>query len=282
VRARALVVLLLLLAGCPPPKPVERPYPPPRIEDVLAALRARSEKLQSLSAGTRVEFQQPGQHGKVGVDLLVARGGRLRFEATVPLQGVVATLVADGRTFAMLDTKNNRYYTGAANACNVARLIQIELEPEEVVQALLGEAPDLEQARPLSIEWDPTHGGRELVSFAQPDGGREKLFVDGRDNHWDLLAVERTDAGGHVKWHIDNDGWADHGGLRLPQRTHVAQPPIRTELWIKFKDVDPNFQPKEGVFQLPPPPGIPVETVRCGGATPSVLPLSPGPDGSSE
>src|SRR5690349_16094172 len=149
----SLLLFVLALAACPPPPVVERPYAAPRIEDVMAALRANALRIHSLSAATRIEHTANGQRVKLGVDLLVARPGNLRFEANVRLQGTVATLVADGQQFALLDTKNNTFYTGPARGCNVARLIGIELEPDQVVSALLGGAPEIDLMKPVKIEW---------------------------------------------------------------------------------------------------------------------------------
>ena len=56
--------------------------------------------------------------------LLLARGGKLRIEADSPLGGALATLTSDGQQFSLLDVRDNRFLTGPAKACNVARLIR--------------------------------------------------------------------------------------------------------------------------------------------------------------
>lgn len=260
---RLLPLLLPLLAACHPPKPVERPYAPPKMGDVVAALQARSARLRSLRAAVRVEHLENGERVKLGMDLFVARGGKMRFEAHVPLQGTVATLVADGQVFSLLDVKNNRFLTGPARGCNVARLLRVELEPDEVVRAILGDAPGIDHARPVGLDWDPSHGGREVLTMEVPDGGRERLFLDGREQRWDLLAAERLDAAGRPLWRVEDDGWQDQAGIRLPQRIHLQQPPLKIEVWIKFKEVELNVEPRDGVFRLEAPAGIKVENVDC-------------------
>jgi hypothetical protein len=199
---------------------------------------------------------------KLSVDLMAARGGRLRFAAEAPLQGTVASLASDGARFELQDARDNRFLVGPAKGCNVARLIRIDLPPDDVVAVLLGGAPGLD-GKPRSIDWDPTHGGRERVILDQPDGGHETLFLDGREHRFDLLGAERTDAGGRALFRIQHDDWQDSGGVRLPRRTHVAEPPADVEIWIRYKEQSPNIEPKEGVFELLPPPGISVENVDC-------------------
>src|SRR5437667_12500731 len=129
------VASLVLLAACPPPKPVARPYPAPSAEELMAAIRKRSAAIHSLRADTKVDHMgQGGQRVKVTVALLVARGGKLRMEAESPMGGALATLTSDGASFALLDVRNNRFLAGPAKACNVARLIQLALEPDAVVE----------------------------------------------------------------------------------------------------------------------------------------------------
>src|SRR6185503_13981125 len=137
--ARRLALLVLLsLAGCPPP-PVARPYPAPSANELLAAIEAHARQIHSLRAEARVEHTaEGGQRVKVTVRMLVERGGKLRLEAEAPLAGPVATLVSDGQHFALLDLRNNRFFEGPANACNVASLIRIQLAPEDVVSVLMG------------------------------------------------------------------------------------------------------------------------------------------------
>jgi hypothetical protein len=258
----AWLAVLLLLVGCRPQKPVERPYAPPRMEDAVAALSAHAAHLTSLrDLSTRVELKQGKNHGKMSVKMLIARGGQLRFEASAPVVGDIAVLVSDGQTFSMNDQRNHQFVTGAARGCAIAQLIGIDLEPDEVVGALLGGAPGLD-GKPVRIDWDKTHGGREVLTLEEPDGSHEKLFLDGREGRWDLLGAERTDAKGGLVWRIDHEDWHDVGGaLRLPKRTHVMRP--NAEVWIRWKDQEPNVEPPEGVFTLPPPPGIPVTPVTC-------------------
>lgn len=261
---RSRLAVLLLVAGCHPQKPVERPYPPPKLEDAIAAVRAHAAHLTSLrDLSTKVEIKTPNGNGKMNVKMLIARGGQLRFEASAPVVGDVAALVSDGKDFSMNDMRHGQFVQGPARGCAIAQLIGISLEPDDVAAALLGGVPGLD-AKPVELKWDPMHGGREVVTLEVPDGGQEKLFLDGRDGHWDLLGAERTDAGGKVVWHIDHEDWHDvAGGLRLPKRTHISQPGAKAEAWIRWKDQEPNVEPREGVFTLSPPPGVSVVPVTC-------------------
>jgi hypothetical protein len=257
-----LVSLLFLLGGCPPP-PVARPYPAPTASELMAKIAAHARQIHSLRAEARVEHTaEGGQRVKVTVRMLVERGGKLRLEAEAPLVGPVATLVSDGEHFALLDLRNHRFFEGPASACNVASLIRIQLAPEDVVSVLMGGAPI--EGAPSGVSWDPSHGGREVLELRAPDGGSERIWLDARDRIWDLLAAERRDAAGQLRWRVEHEDFQDRGGgVRLPTRTQVEEPPEKADARLKFRSLEPNVAADPAVFHLEPPPGVVPEPARC-------------------
>jgi hypothetical protein len=256
----ALYVVSLMLVGCPPPKPVERLYPPPTAQELYDHLVKRRGALKSLRAETRVDHMGEGsERVKVTVPMLLERGGRLRFEIEAPIGGsTLVTLVSDGSTFQLLDSKNNRFLEGPAKACNVARLIKISMEPEDIIDALTGGAPLAGEI--VGAEWDR---GRERLELKLPDGGTERIWLDARDKSWDVLAAERKSASGQILWTLQHSDFSDRGGgIRTPARTDLKQPP-RADARIKFREVEINVTPPSGAFKLPPPAKIPVEPADC-------------------
>jgi hypothetical protein len=250
--------LILMMAGCPTP-PVQRPYPPPKAGELLAALSARRDKLGSLRAEGRAdEMGQGAERVKVTINVLVQNGGRLRLEAESPLGGAVATLVTDGQQFQFLDARNNRFLVGRAEPCNVARLVGVELAPEQVMSVLSGSAPI--EGEPSGVSWDETKGGRDVLELKTPDGGSEKIFLTNKA--WDVAAAERKDSSGKTLWRVEHEDFQDNGGFRLPKRTWVDQPTRKADVRIRWRDQEPNAQVKEGVFHLEPG-GLKAEPVAC-------------------
>jgi outer membrane biogenesis lipoprotein LolB len=250
-------LLLLLLCGCPVP-PVERPYPPPSAEQLLQALQARSDKLNSLRAEAKADEMMQGQRVKVTVNLVVARGGKLRLEVDSPFGGAVATLVTDGRDFQLLDTRNNRFLVGAAEPCNVARLAGVELPPEQILAILSGAAPV--EGTATGVDWDKSHGGRDVLSLRTPDGGSETLWLSNRV--WDVARAERKDASGKTLWKIEHEGFEDQDGFRLPARTSIVQPGRKTDVRLRWRDREVNVPIKDGMFHLEPHGMLP-QVVGC-------------------
>ena len=252
--------LLGLATGCPPP-PVARPYAPPSAAELHAALKAREAHVHSLHAETKVDQLGPrGQRAKVRVSMLVARGGKLRLEAESPLGGPLATLTSDGVEFQLLDVRSNRFLVGPARACNLARLLQVELDPADVVSVLLGSAPLA--GEPAEVAWDPGHGGREILILRTAQG-EEKLWLSSRDRRWDPVEGEQRDARGKIVWRLRHEEFADHGDVRLPARTTVEEPPHHTDVLVKFRSQEPNVEPPPGAFHLDTPAGIAAELVTC-------------------
>lgn len=260
-RGRGVLLLALVwLAGCP--KPAVRPYPPPSGQELLAALRARQARLQTLQATAKVDhFAHGGQRVRVKVHLWLARGGKLRIEADSPLGGSLATLTADGQRFALLDVRNNRFLVGPATACNVARLIGLAIPPDDVVAVLMGGAPLAGTI--ASVGWDPRDGGREVLTLALDDGGSERIELDARDHTWDVMRAERRDRAGKVLWRVANRDFKPVGDVRLPEVEDIQEPPHGADAEIKFRALSPNVPIAPELFALPPPEGLTPEEAVC-------------------
>lgn len=252
---------LALLAGCAHTLPlVPRPYPPPEPSVVLDALKQRSGKLRSLSVEARAEESGPGHaRVRVKVSAWVEKPDRMRIEIEGPLGMGAATLVtADGR-FSLLDARAGRLFTGEARGCNVARLVQVELDPRQAIAVLSGDVP-LEEGAP-SLAWDAHDGGRELLTLKLPDG-EERVWLDGREHTWDPVKAERW-RDGKLAWRVTHSGFADLNGRRMPAHTSVRDARRNAEIRLDWRDreLDPTLR-EEG-FRLAPGPGVVAEAVGC-------------------
>ena len=254
---------LFLFSGCMHHlPPVQRPYVQPTPEVLLEALRARAGRLTALQADARAEQSGPGHpRVKVKVSAWLQRPDKLRLEIEGPLGTGAATLVTDGNRFSLMDASAGRLYTGAAVGCNIARLVQVELEPAQIVAVLAGGLP-IEDG-PASLAWDPNDGGRELVAIRTGDGGTERLWLTGEASVWDPVKAERTDGHGKLLWRVEHDGFEDVDGRRLPSHTLVRDVRRKAEIKLTWKDrtVDPELR-QEG-FTLQPAAGIPTLPVGC-------------------
>ena len=152
-----------LLAGCAGQRLATRPYAPPSPDELLAAVRARQEAIAGMNAEARATSWLGGERVRGTVQMLVARGGQLRFEAEVALQGTVAALAVDHGHFTFIDHNKHLFRAGPACPANVASLLRIPLAPAEVAAILLGDAPLPENPSAAQVAWDGAAAADVLV-----------------------------------------------------------------------------------------------------------------------
>ncbi len=255
---QGLVATLLLTIACRMP-PAARPYPAPTASAIYDALTRRAAALDTLRIEARADQMGPGaERLKVHVNVLLARGARLRVEAENPLGGPLATLVTDGDQFALLDARANRFLVGEARACNVARMLGVALAPAEIIATLAGGAPLDGQARDL--RWDPADGGHEILTLAMADGGSELIVLTPKS--WDIVAAERHDGKGALAWHLTHDDFEGEGAARVPRHTEIEQPPRKSDLRLRYRSVSAGDAVAAEAFHLSPA-GLTPETVTC-------------------
>jgi hypothetical protein len=253
------VLFLVCLSSCRLPK-VERPYPPPSAEEMMTVLRERRDRLRTLRVETKVDHRGPtGDRVKLSVTMVLARGGKMRLEAESPLVGPVAVLATGGVEFRLLDSRRHRFFTGRASACNVARMTEVHIPPADVVDILMGGAPI--EAEVVSTRWDPR--GREVLELRASDG-TETLYLDAKDRNWDIVEAERRGAHGEKLWHVRHENFTDRGnGVRFPERSTVDDLRHKTDVKVRYKDLEMNLPLPDDVFTLARPVGVDLEEVGC-------------------
>jgi hypothetical protein len=243
-----------------------RGYPAPSAEELLQVVRARQAAVRGMNVETRATSWLGGERVRGTVQILVERGGRLRFEAEVSLQGTVAALTVDGGQFAFIDHQRHLFRKGPACPANVAALIRIPLAPAEVAAILLGDIPLPDGGKVAPVEWDSGRGTDVLALDSQMG---TKLWLGLRRPNpqvpaWDVAFVEGLDARG--RWRVSYEDFERVSGVALPRLVRFAEPgktfDDSVEIKIRARGVNPSFP--EGAFTLEPPPGYRVELAACG------------------
>jgi len=266
-RAASLALALASLltgAGCVHAPPVTRPYPAPTADELAGLLAARATAVRALNARARATSWLGGERVRATVLMLVARDGHLRFEAEVSLQGTVAALATDGRSFAFLDVRKNELARGPACPGNVASLVRIPLAPADVAAIILGDArrPANAAVAP-AVAWDATRGA-DVLELVAP-GQTLRVFFARHGAAVDLVGAEAR-VGGQLRWRTAYEDFATVGAERLPETIRFAEGAASYDdgVEIRFKDRTVNEAPPPGAFTLTPPPGAVVRDVGCG------------------
>jgi hypothetical protein len=266
-RIAGLFALAGAIACCAHAKPpAVRAYPAPAADVLVAALAARQSAVRGMNASARATSWLDGERVRATVNMLVERDGHLRFEAEVRLQGTVAALATDGRTFTLFDVRKNEVSRGPACASNVASLIRIPLAPADVAALLLGDVRLPADAAPgaMSVTWDATRGA-DVLGVRDRDGGIVQVLFQGNDAARKIVAISRIGASGARQWQAAFEDQKNVGGVWLPETIRFAESNAGFDdgVEILFKDRKLNPQTAPTSFAIVIPPGVAVRDVGC-------------------
>ena len=239
---------------------IARPYPPPKAGELVSTLRARAQQVRSLRAETRMSHRSEQGKVKATVRLMARRGGELRCDAVTPFDTPLMTLVVSGGQFGLVDADKNRYFHGPATPCNIARLLQVSLAPDDILTVLGGGVPIIEH-KSARLDWDDRQGAEVLTLGG--DELEQTIRLDGNDRTFDLLLSEVRDRSGGVVLRIEPEGHRLVSGLRAPRGIKVSQPQRKAELELAFKQEELNIDLPASAFELPGAGGLPSQRVDC-------------------
>jgi uncharacterized lipoprotein YbaY len=255
----AALALALLLAACATAS-APRSYPAPSADELLAALRARQAAARGLNMETRTTSWLGGERVRGTVQMLVERGGNLRFEAEVSLQGTVAALAVHDGVFVFVDHQKKTFRLGPATPSDVASLIRIPLPAEAVAAILLGDVFLPEGIKTLEVGWDR---GADVLHLQTPDGAQ--LWVSLRRPApllaaWDVVAVAGQPAFAPARWRVSYQDLQRIGGQSFPALIRFAEMgrdfDDGVEIKVRDRIVNPSF-PTDAFLLIPPPGYLP-------------------------
>jgi hypothetical protein len=253
---RGTAVLSLLFAACAT-APAQRTYPVPSADELLAALRARQAAAHSLNLETRTTSWLGGERVRGTVQMLVERGGNLRFEAEVSLQGTVAALAVNDGQFVFVDHQKKTFRQGLATPSDVASLIRIPLPPQAVAAILLGDVFVSEGSKALDVGWDR---GADVLHLQAPDGAESWVSLHRPAPlvaAWDVVAVSGQPVFSRGRWRVSYQDMQRIDGQSFPKLIRFAEPgrdfDDGVEIKVRDRILNPAFP--TDAFLLAPPPG---------------------------
>jgi hypothetical protein len=268
----ALILVCALGPGCAGGSRHVRTYPAPTAEELVQAVRARQAALSGLNLEARATSWLGGERVRGTVQMLVARDGRLRFEAEVSLQGTVAALAVEHGQFTFIDHQKHLFRKGSACPANVASLMRIPLASAEVAAILLGDAPSLPTGARAVTAWDEARGV-DVLQWSGPGGTTFWLGlrrVSPAVSAWQVVYLEGQDPSAQGRWRVSYEDFERSAGVELPRLVRFAEPGKSfddgVEIRVRERIVNPTFA--EHAFALEPPAGYAVEIAACGPAAP--------------
>lgn len=281
------------LAGC---NCASVPPPPSRLPDAASALARMHATYACANAikATDAKMDYAGDRGRVRGDmsLYVARPERIRMDifAPPPLSTAIDTLTSDGKRFALRDLRENKFYFGAATACNIARLTNVPVPGNVLVDLLRGQAPVLKhEPAAARIEW--SGDGYYVVSIPSTHDASEEIHMKPRPDDWAKPWAEqrmqvvdvRVEQEGFVLYHAELDehavapmdtpiaGMPGSPGVPLsgppcdaevPRKIRVEVPYQDEEVRFRYTNVNWNPPLEESTFTQPIPRGQGLQAIE--------------------
>jgi outer membrane lipoprotein-sorting protein len=262
----ALLLLSLATAGCKtaPACPLQARTDAAKALDDHAS---RQAGWQSIKAEARVT--QWGRHGRIRgtVLMFLERPNRVRFDVMTQL-GPAAVLTSDGDSFQLSDLREGVFLHGPTCPENIARLLGISVDAENVLRLLTGDTPMIE-ATEQSME---CRDGRYVVTLVAADGTTQEVAfsVDQADQdklpEAQRLTLRRSTErapGGRTRWEASYDDYIDVDGQSFPTNVRFVDEVNDADTSVRVKSISLNPEVPEGAFQQAPSSGMSIEFASC-------------------
>ena len=262
----ALFLLLLAASGCKtaPACPVQART------DAAKALHdhaTRQSGWRSIKAEARVT--QWGRNGRIRgtVLMFLEQPNHVRFDVMTQV-GPAAVLTSDGETFQLSDLREGTFLHGPTCPENIARLLGISVDAENVLRLLTGDTPMIE-ATERSME---CRDGRYVVTLVAADGTTQEVAfsIDEADREKppedQRLTLRRSTeraADGKTRWEATYDDYIDVEGQSFPTNVRFVDELNGADTSVRVKSISLNPEVPEGAFQQVPSPGMSVELASC-------------------
>jgi outer membrane lipoprotein-sorting protein len=243
--------LLLWCSSCAT-LPVGSPSPPPP-EKLLSQIQDRFQARQGVKGLAHVRVSAPGKYFAAQEVIFARRPGFLRLESLSPLGNPQFYLVTNGPDLFIYNTGENRYYRGGAMARHFPSILPVILEPEEIVNLLLGTFPILPYEE-ISVNYD----SQEDLWFLQLTrfSGKERQTLGVHPQSGNVLYAEYRLHGATRRLSFADFRPAQN--LQIPYRIHFESPESKTQLTVEYTDLETNPSWEEPDFHLPVPRGAEV------------------------
>jgi len=251
---------LLILAGCAGKHPKTLPLGPAE-EQAAHALWSgflTKKQPQALDADIRLGWDVLGSKGGMAATVQVQQPAHLRFAANDPLGRPLVLVVADARSFTMVDNRTGHVTRGRIGSKFWRSYVPESVNPEELLSFLGGFLQDGalqvkpeqdEENKGFWYQWRDKRDLRHAVLLDKDSGTMgQRLLFDAKD---ELILEMRY--GGYRKDATSGYIW--------PGQLHITGKAVTGSLTIQIEKIYSHTSQGAAAFRLSPPSHFTVEEV---------------------
>ncbi|MBX2812140.1 MAG: DUF4292 domain-containing protein [Myxococcales bacterium] len=255
VRYTFLISLCVLFGACASTQggaKISRPLPKPSV--LMAKLRERSAARHNLRALGRVTVFSTEGRLRLKAVLVAQRPRSFRMETLSPFEQPIDVMASGGEHLWLL-TKG-KLFVGPATPENIARVLPLPLQSEELVELLLGGPPVARDLEPSDIRVD---GRQWLLALRGKNGDHANLWI--QPEQLNVVRAELMDGAGNMRIQLKLEDFRDlgDGGPQLPNLVRARVPPRSLDVRVRLLETTVGEDIALSIFSLEPEDGIVAE-----------------------
>jgi outer membrane lipoprotein-sorting protein len=232
-------------------KPADmRPLPSPA--DALAELVEKSGDRKNLRALARVTYFGPKGRARVKAALLAERPGSFRVETISPFEQPIDVMASNGTKLWLLSEKRLR--EGPATPENISRLLPLAMNPEEVVDTLLGGVPTSSRFTPKTLEW--AEDGEHWLLVMEDGAEENRLSIDPVRKVVEKMTLGAPGAKPRLSVEFEDFERVGASTAELPHKIHIELPDRGLDVRIKLEEAEVDVPLAADLFRINAPPGV--------------------------
>lgn len=195
------------------------------------------------------------------------RPGRVRFDVMTQF-GPAAVLTSDGQSFQLSDLRENTFAQGPTCPENIARLLGVAIEGENVVRLLTGDTPRI-TAVAQSME---CRRGTYALLLKAEDGTSQEIELSVEDADRDkppagqrllLRSSSLFGTDGTLLWRATYGAYTMIDGHSFPMEVRLTDYANGADTEVRVKSLTVNPTVPANAFTQVPRPGAAVEIATC-------------------
>jgi catechol 2,3-dioxygenase-like lactoylglutathione lyase family enzyme len=212
---------------------------------VRAGVAERVAGLRTLTGRGSIAFATPEISGTAAFTSALRRPDSLLVLLEGPLGIDVGSLFISPDRYVVVNTMENRVFTGDPRAATLRSLLPVDLPPDQILDAFAG-IFTLPAGDPDSFAVD---NGMFLLSY-RCDPHRCEFWVDPDERF--VRRYRRTDTGGRTILEASCAAITREGDAAAARRVTVRFPPEERQLSISYSDLALNTDDVSFAFSIPP------------------------------